>query len=159
MFSSIVYLHLVNSDLCVCLGTRYRPYLQADGQPTEHVPESALHQPPHHIPLRREALLLQEGLHWGLYQITSSTILPVRISVLIFCVEMLYESSMFLKCFFHCQVPMLVPGLNYAFETFVECLSDKGVSDNIKVNAYVQLPEASISSDPGIHFFIITLVL
>ena len=27
---------------------------------------------------------------------------------------------------------MLVPGLNYGFETFVECLSDKGISDNIK---------------------------
>lgn len=34
------------------------------------------------------------------------------------------------------QVPMLVPGLNYAFETFLECLSDKGVSDNIKVKCY-----------------------
>ncbi|KAK2150691.1 hypothetical protein LSH36_395g02065 [Paralvinella palmiformis] len=31
------------------------------------------------------------------------------------------------------KVPMLVPGLNYAFETFVECLSDKGISDMIKV--------------------------
>ena len=29
---------------------------------------------------------------------------------------------------------MLVPGLNYAFESFVECLSDKGISDNIKVS-------------------------
>lgn len=28
---------------------------------------------------------------------------------------------------------MLVPGLNYAFDTFVECQSDKGVSDNVKV--------------------------
>ncbi|KAJ8309310.1 hypothetical protein KUTeg_014184 [Tegillarca granosa] len=31
------------------------------------------------------------------------------------------------------QVPMLVPGLSYAFDTFIECLSDKGVSDNVKV--------------------------
>ncbi|XP_071962650.1 BBSome complex member BBS1-like [Antedon mediterranea] len=31
------------------------------------------------------------------------------------------------------QVPMLVPGLNYSFETLVECLSDKGLSDVIKV--------------------------
>ncbi|XP_033734846.1 Bardet-Biedl syndrome 1 protein homolog isoform X2 [Pecten maximus] len=31
------------------------------------------------------------------------------------------------------EVPMLVPGLSYAFETFVECLNDKGVSDNLKV--------------------------
>ncbi len=28
---------------------------------------------------------------------------------------------------------MLVPGLNYSFETLVECLSDKGISDVIKV--------------------------
>ena len=55
---------------------------------------------------------------------------------------------------------MLVPGLNYAFETFVECLSDKGVSDNIKVSAYVQLPEASISLIQGfISICIITIVL
>ncbi|KAL5009299.1 hypothetical protein ScPMuIL_014880 [Solemya velum] len=30
-------------------------------------------------------------------------------------------------------VPMLVPGLNYSFDTYLECQSDKGVSDNIKV--------------------------
>ena len=28
---------------------------------------------------------------------------------------------------------MLVPGLNYMFESFVECLSDKGISDTVKV--------------------------
>ncbi|XP_074644382.1 BBSome complex member BBS1-like [Tubulanus polymorphus] len=31
------------------------------------------------------------------------------------------------------SVPMLVPGLSYAFQTFIECLSDKGISDAIKV--------------------------
>ncbi|XP_059574461.1 Bardet-Biedl syndrome 1 protein [Alligator mississippiensis] len=31
------------------------------------------------------------------------------------------------------RTPMLVPGLNYPIETFVECLSDKGISDIIKV--------------------------
>lgn len=31
---------------------------------------------------------------------------------------------------------MLVPGLNYVFETFVECLSDKGLSDTVKVGIY-----------------------
>ncbi|XP_068116242.1 Bardet-Biedl syndrome 1 protein isoform X2 [Hyperolius riggenbachi] len=31
------------------------------------------------------------------------------------------------------KVPLLVPGLNYPIETFVECLSDKGISDIIKV--------------------------
>ena len=40
------------------------------------------------------------------------------------------------------QVPMLVPGLNYAFETFVECLSDKGISDMIKVSSSIGLKQA-----------------
>uniref|UniRef100_A0A6I8Q1I5 BBSome complex member BBS1 n=1 Tax=Xenopus tropicalis TaxID=8364 RepID=A0A6I8Q1I5_XENTR len=31
------------------------------------------------------------------------------------------------------KVPLLVPGLNYPIETFVECCSDKGISDIIKV--------------------------
>ncbi|XP_077996781.1 BBSome complex member BBS1-like [Glandiceps talaboti] len=31
------------------------------------------------------------------------------------------------------HVPMLIPGLNYNFETLVECLNDKGISDTIKV--------------------------
>ena len=30
-------------------------------------------------------------------------------------------------------VPLLVPGLLYAYETLVECISDKGISDSIKV--------------------------
>ena len=31
------------------------------------------------------------------------------------------------------NVPLLVPGLMYAYETLVECISDKGISDSIKV--------------------------
>ena len=31
------------------------------------------------------------------------------------------------------KLPMLVPGLDYAFETFVESVSDKGIADTIKV--------------------------
>ena len=27
----------------------------------------------------------------------------------------------------------MVPGLNYMFDTFIDCQNDKGVSDNIKV--------------------------
>ena len=34
---------------------------------------------------------------------------------------------------------MLVPGLNYAFETYVECQSDKGISDNVKVSKFSML--------------------
>ena len=30
------------------------------------------------------------------------------------------------------QVPMLVPGLNYNFETLVECISEMGVADQIR---------------------------
>ena len=28
---------------------------------------------------------------------------------------------------------MLVPGLEYAFDTFIDCFSDKGLADKIKV--------------------------
>lgn len=31
------------------------------------------------------------------------------------------------------MVPMLVPGLEYVFETLVECVSDLGISDNVTV--------------------------
>ena len=31
------------------------------------------------------------------------------------------------------QVPMLVPGLEYVFETLVECISDLGISDQLRV--------------------------
>ena len=34
---------------------------------------------------------------------------------------------------------MLVPGLNYNFETLLRCLSDKGISDVIRVNYYFLL--------------------
>lgn len=34
------------------------------------------------------------------------------------------------------QVPLLVPGLSYPLETFVESLSDKGVTDVIKVGSH-----------------------
>ena len=41
------------------------------------------------------------------------------------------------SCSFHqdtyLTLPMLVPGLDYAFETFVESVSDKGIADTIKV--------------------------
>ena len=35
--------------------------------------------------------------------------------------------------FLSLQLPMLVPGLSYAFETYIECLNDKGISDTVKV--------------------------
>lgn len=37
------------------------------------------------------------------------------------------------------QVPLLVPGLSYPLETFVESLSDKGISDIIKVGGPLEL--------------------
>uniref|UniRef100_A0A8C3III9 BBSome complex member BBS1 n=1 Tax=Chrysemys picta bellii TaxID=8478 RepID=A0A8C3III9_CHRPI len=48
-------------------------------------------------------------------------------------VSFLYDQSLYAmkRAFF--KTPMLVPGLNYPIETFVECLSDKGISDVIKV--------------------------
>ncbi|XP_032872788.1 Bardet-Biedl syndrome 1 protein, partial [Amblyraja radiata] len=48
-------------------------------------------------------------------------------------VSFLYDQSLYSirRSFF--KVPMLVPGLMYPIETFVQCLSDKGISDIIKV--------------------------
>ncbi|CAG2249956.1 BBS1 [Mytilus edulis] len=44
-----------------------------------------------------------------------------------------YDEKLYVFKKAYLQVPMLVPGLNYAFDTFVECQSDKGISDNVKV--------------------------
>ncbi|XP_069501037.1 BBSome complex member BBS1 [Ambystoma mexicanum] len=48
-------------------------------------------------------------------------------------VSFLYDERLYAikRSFF--KVPLLVPGLNYPIETFVDCLSDKGISDIIKV--------------------------
>jgi len=32
---------------------------------------------------------------------------------------------------------MLIPGLDYVFETFVQCVSQKGISDVIKVLSFM----------------------
>ena len=46
----------------------------------------------------------------------------------------LYYTILFLLDYiFPTQVPMLVPGMNYSFESLVTCLSEKGISDNVKV--------------------------
>lgn len=45
-------------------------------------------------------------------------------------------------------VPMLVPGLNYTFETYIECLNDKGVSDTVKV--YVLKDNKSVPIITGV---------
>uniref|UniRef100_UPI00398EA0D9 BBSome complex member BBS1-like n=1 Tax=Pristiophorus japonicus TaxID=55135 RepID=UPI00398EA0D9 len=48
-------------------------------------------------------------------------------------ISFLYDETLYSikRGFF--QVPMLVPGLTYPIETFVQCLSDRGFSDTIKV--------------------------
>ncbi|XP_052770219.1 Bardet-Biedl syndrome 1 protein homolog [Mya arenaria] len=46
------------------------------------------------------------------------------------------------------SVPMLVPGLNYAFETYIECLNDKGISDTVKV--YVLKDNTSVPIITGV---------
>lgn len=45
-------------------------------------------------------------------------------------------------------VPMLVPGLSYMFETFVECINDKGISDTVKV--YVLKENRSVPIITGV---------
>uniref|UniRef100_A0A2K6E860 BBSome complex member BBS1 n=1 Tax=Macaca nemestrina TaxID=9545 RepID=A0A2K6E860_MACNE len=61
----------------------------------------------------------------------TSTARPV-LGLLVCCLynEALYSLP---RAFF--KVPLLVPGLNYPLETFVESLSNKGISDIIKVGA------------------------
>lgn len=48
---------------------------------------------------------------------------------------------------------MLVPGLNYPLSTFVECLSDKAISDVIKVGV-VRAPISPLQ--PGLPFLLAT---
>jgi len=44
-----------------------------------------------------------------------------------------YDDSLYQLQDTYLKLPMLVPGLDYAFETFVESVSDKGIADTIKV--------------------------
>ncbi|EDV24075.1 uncharacterized protein TRIADDRAFT_26650, partial [Trichoplax adhaerens] len=44
-----------------------------------------------------------------------------------------YDDALYKLDRTYIQIPMIVPGLSYNFEIMVECLSDKGISDNIKV--------------------------
>ncbi|XP_031168057.1 Bardet-Biedl syndrome 1 protein [Sander lucioperca] len=48
-------------------------------------------------------------------------------------VSFLYDESLYRMRTPYMRIPLLVPGLIYPIETFVECTSDKGVSDIIKV--------------------------
>ncbi|XP_073790982.1 BBSome complex member BBS1 isoform X1 [Danio rerio] len=48
-------------------------------------------------------------------------------------ISFLYDESLYSMRTAFFKIPLLVPGLNYPIDTFVECLSDKGVSDIIKV--------------------------
>ncbi|KAK2820185.1 hypothetical protein Q5P01_023144 [Channa striata] len=48
-------------------------------------------------------------------------------------ISFLYDESLYRMRCPYMRIPLLVPGLIYPFETFVECTSDKGISDIIKV--------------------------
>ncbi|XP_069036466.1 Bardet-Biedl syndrome 1 protein isoform X1 [Lepisosteus oculatus] len=48
-------------------------------------------------------------------------------------VSFLYDESLYSMKSAFFKIPLLIPGLNYPIDTFVECLSDKGISDIIKV--------------------------
>lgn len=50
---------------------------------------------------------------------------------LCFMTETAISTAHFQICF---QVPMLVPGLTYEFDTFVDCLNDRGVAESVKVD-------------------------
>lgn len=48
-------------------------------------------------------------------------------------VAFLYDESLYKMKKPYMKIPLLVPGLIYPIETLVECTSDKGISDIIKV--------------------------
>uniref|UniRef100_A0A4W6G409 BBSome complex member BBS1 n=1 Tax=Lates calcarifer TaxID=8187 RepID=A0A4W6G409_LATCA len=48
-------------------------------------------------------------------------------------ISFLYDESLYRMRNPYMKIPLLVPGLIYPVETFVECTSDKGISDIIKV--------------------------
>ncbi|KAF5908920.1 Bardet-Biedl syndrome 1 protein, partial [Clarias magur] len=48
-------------------------------------------------------------------------------------VSFLYDENLYSMRTAFFKIPLLVPGLNYPIDTFVECLTDKGISDIIKV--------------------------
>uniref|UniRef100_A0A8B9H9E8 BBSome complex member BBS1 n=1 Tax=Astyanax mexicanus TaxID=7994 RepID=A0A8B9H9E8_ASTMX len=48
-------------------------------------------------------------------------------------ISFLYDENLYSMKTAFFKIPLLVPGLNYPIDTFVECLSDKGISDIIKV--------------------------
>lgn len=48
-------------------------------------------------------------------------------------VSILYDEALYKMRSSYMRIPLLVPGLVYPIETFVECTSDRGISDIIKV--------------------------
>nr|XP_030689348.1 Bardet-Biedl syndrome 1 protein isoform X9 [Globicephala melas] len=77
-----------------------------------------------------------------LHAVNTSTARPILGLLVCF----LYNEGLYAlpRAFF--KVPLLVPGLNYPLETFVESLSDKGISDIIKVGCrLVLVGEVSVS--------------
>lgn len=48
-------------------------------------------------------------------------------------ISFLYDERLYSMRTAFFKIPLLVPGLNYPIDTFVECSSDKGISDVIKV--------------------------
>ncbi|XP_023262134.1 Bardet-Biedl syndrome 1 protein [Seriola lalandi dorsalis] len=53
--------------------------------------------------------------------------------VMSLAISFLYDESLYRMRNPYMRIPLLVPGLIYPVETFVECTSDKGISDIIKV--------------------------
>ncbi|KAK1881132.1 Bardet-Biedl syndrome 1 protein like [Dissostichus eleginoides] len=56
-------------------------------------------------------------------------------------ISFLYDESLYRMRTPYLRIPLLVPGVVYPVETFVECSSDKGISDIIKVfEAHINMP-------------------
>ena len=75
------------------------------------------------------------ALKKSLNPISSSTTEPLKSSVpsTNLLITFQFDDSLYALSKPCITVPLLVPGLMYTYETLVECISDKGISDSIKV--------------------------
>ncbi|MBN3287118.1 BBS1 protein, partial [Polyodon spathula] len=71
------------------------------------------------------------------------------------CISFLYDHSLYSMKTAFLKIPLLVPGLNYPIDTFVECLSDKGISDIIKVRLHTSINHCSRLATGRCRFYII----
>ncbi|XP_072277428.1 BBSome complex member BBS1 isoform X4 [Pyxicephalus adspersus] len=106
-------------------------------------------------PLTLNAIVQGIGPHFKLIlnlQNTSQNRPSMQLLISFLYDERLYQLK---PAFF--KVPLLVPGLNYPIETFIECCSDKGISDIIKVGYIVTEAACTLLLQSALYRWILYL--